>query len=737
MDIFLLIPQIISAIFIGFIGIFVVKQSRGKEGRLFFLYAVSIIFWILTTLFSGLMQSLFLVRLTMSAVGVMTLVQYFFISFYTDHESTKIHSRLVIAFAFVFSVIAVLPLSRYSVFMELAYKNNQMLPVPGLFLVPFFCFFFGLTLYNFRLLKYLTTIDNIKKRASAVYIQIAFVLVYSLIIFFDFILINVFHISKFLYLGPVSLIIFVVVIGFSMIRFRFLDVRISFAKTRVKKIISFIYITLVGLIGYFAHVYVYKHHFTFVERANVLLISTVVAMFGSSVFLFFLLKNYKQHPAIPFVALFFGQIILWEALTFIGSVLTSPYWMIIFSRLTLTVVVFAPPTFLHFVLYIQNKFLNPSIILAFYAPGIILLPLSLTKWTASYFINNAEAFNQINLGPVYHAFFVYFITCFGAGFLFAAKDALHRKFYGLKNIEVYYISIIFGAASGLVLLNVVLPLYFNQFIDPLAGTSFFLFFLLGFIYLIAHFRFLNIKMIFQKNQIHKIVNRLGIFVFSIFMLFIFSYSEIGLLYFVIMALIFYYFFFYFLKKHLERFIAKKYFYQMIHFESPDLGLKKVNVNKDMVAVLDEICAQLKKISQISAGKILVRQEPFQRYVSFTGDKVKPELYFDNVLIAELSKLSGVYDIGDLSEFRYVKKWMQRNKFISIIIISDAINIPVQRINEYPDGGYPPLLIMGFEKKINNYSVNKVRCILPNMQNAIVAAMNLQLNLEALKARADI
>ncbi|GIW66755.1 MAG: hypothetical protein KatS3mg095_0653 [Candidatus Parcubacteria bacterium] len=227
MTIELLITLIVSFL-IGYLGVIVFLHNiKNFNNILFFLICLTTIFWSITNYFSWIAppeKALFWIRLVLFFAVFHLYFYFIFINNY-PLEKLRINNIKFIILSFLTIVIAGLTLTN-KVFESIVLKDDIVLPVPGKFM-PVFAIFILSTLAT-GLITAFIKLKIIEKSVKIIwgFISISLVLSYVLIVITQFIFVNIFHTTKFIPYGPLFMLPIILGIGYSIIKYQALNVRI-------------------------------------------------------------------------------------------------------------------------------------------------------------------------------------------------------------------------------------------------------------------------------------------------------------------------------------------------------------------------------------------------------------------------------------------------------------------------------------------------------------------------------
>lgn len=246
---------LLICIFLGFIVI--IKNRKSFLNRIFFLITISVIIWIFTNLMVDISSSersaFFWSQLTILGPLFLPPLILLFFSMFPNNKSRYIKNKNKLLFLFIPSILLLFFIpTKYNV-TNVVFKDWGIDVSVGSLYTYFLVFFVVyLTLGLFYLLKSYRQAKNIE-RAQIVHVFIGIVSTIILSITTNVILLF-YGVSNLASVGPLFSFIFVVSITYSIIRYRFLDIRFAIRAVFVRLLYAFsIFLALSGIFYLFYH----------------------------------------------------------------------------------------------------------------------------------------------------------------------------------------------------------------------------------------------------------------------------------------------------------------------------------------------------------------------------------------------------------------------------------------------------------------------------------------------------
>lgn len=241
LDLMIVITAILGNFLLGLLAFF--NNPKNDTNRLFSVFALIISVYLGVNFLSVHQPTpamfLFLIRVVMSLAILINLFFYLLTQVFPNRKISLSQTRIFVitVLSLLLSLMAMTPL----IFNGIDIKTNQPIPGPA---IPLFLIhtivFLGLGIFN--LIKKERHSVGVEKTQYKLFL-FGTGIMFSLIIFFNVILVIFFHISNFVNFLPLYTLVFVGVLSYAIIKHRFLDIRLVIART----ISYFLLITLFGL----------------------------------------------------------------------------------------------------------------------------------------------------------------------------------------------------------------------------------------------------------------------------------------------------------------------------------------------------------------------------------------------------------------------------------------------------------------------------------------------------------
>lgn len=231
------------------------QNSRKKVNKYFAFFALILVGWTTTNYISlhpiGFDQ-LFWIRLDMSWATALSMAVFLLTNIFPSGEA--FYSSLekwIIPPALLIASLAMTPW----LFTSVDYSSGEAEPVPGPFLVPFAMYSLGALILSLMIL--IRRFHTLKGRAKEYirYALLGVIVMFSLIVFFNFILVVVFHNTAFIVFTPALVLLFSISFAYGMVRHRLFDIRLIVARfiayLLLSLFVSIVYSLAVVLVSYF------------------------------------------------------------------------------------------------------------------------------------------------------------------------------------------------------------------------------------------------------------------------------------------------------------------------------------------------------------------------------------------------------------------------------------------------------------------------------------------------------
>lgn len=249
MEIILSILTAIVNTALGLITLF--KNPKSDTNRIFAILAFILGVWSITNYLSlhasTPAEQLFWIRVVMFGGAFMGSGVFLLIRAFPNHKISLplwLHFSIWIFSSFIGLLALLTPL----VFSDITYVNGSIQPTPGMLMPLYAIHFLGFMIWGFILLgkKYLKaqSIEKIQFR----FLILGLATTFSLIAFFNFIVVNLFQNTTFVSLGPSFTLILVIATFYAIIKHRFLDIKLIV----IRAVVYALLLLLLGLIYIFA-----------------------------------------------------------------------------------------------------------------------------------------------------------------------------------------------------------------------------------------------------------------------------------------------------------------------------------------------------------------------------------------------------------------------------------------------------------------------------------------------------
>lgn len=352
------------------------------------------------------------------------------------------------------------------------------------------------------------------------------------------------------------------------------------------------------------------------------------------------------------------QLFLWSGIHVIAHFVRDPTLMIHLSRWSLTAVIFFPATFLHFVYVFTKTEISKIRELNIYAIAWALFPFSFTSYTASYFIHGNPNYDEINLGPVYYLFLPYAFVFFGYALFLLIQEYRNpgnsvRYRTQLRYITTgFSVTFLFGFWN-----NIILPVFFNQYVSTLYGPLSVYFLGLFMIYAIVRLRLFNIRVIVQKRIFQLTLFSLFtlfyyLMVLSIYFFVLRNIVEVKeiVVYFLLSVFVFTFFF------HLFSLFVTKLMNNLFMRETLDFSKYiserdfLLNSTHELESFLLKYAGMIQEAVEAPVISVYVQQKHMSRFVEFFPKKKTSRYYlFDSQFINDLKDAPTILTIGKIEE----------------------------------------------------------------------------------------
>ncbi len=235
----LLIITIISAVCSLVLGVYTLRfNPKGKANQWFAFFCFIISVWLIGSYFALLLVDVRIVRVLMSFAALEVLSLFMFTHYFANAKTPRVVIYLVGIIGFLNVVIAQTPFLFKDIVTDVRYTYTLI----GWAMILFAPYAISISLVTFYFLaRAALRNDSIVKRIQARYIAVGLILTMSITIFFNFIVTNVWHTTKFIQVGMLSQLIFISLTAYAMTRYRFLDVRVVVKKSLIYGVALFLF----------------------------------------------------------------------------------------------------------------------------------------------------------------------------------------------------------------------------------------------------------------------------------------------------------------------------------------------------------------------------------------------------------------------------------------------------------------------------------------------------------------
>lgn len=242
-DLISLLISVVGTVLIA--AIVLIKNKKNLLNIIFALLNIAVALWAIANYFSLHTQSdsqiLFWIRMTMFLAICQAVFFFIFIYNFPNRKLKlkKQHTILLFAVSLFSSILCFTPLVFSGITRE---SDLSVVPTAGLGMIFFIPNSIGLILFGIVLLIYKLKKAKGLLRSQLSYIFTGSILMFIMLIFFNFVLVNLFHNSQYVDFGALYILPFVILTTYTIIRYRFLNIK--FIITR-----SLIYLILVAVIA--------------------------------------------------------------------------------------------------------------------------------------------------------------------------------------------------------------------------------------------------------------------------------------------------------------------------------------------------------------------------------------------------------------------------------------------------------------------------------------------------------
>jgi signal transduction histidine kinase len=221
-NIFVLIVSLLCVI-LG-IGVYL-KNPKSATHRIFTLFCLNILFWTIANYISVRETTLFWIRLVMFFAAPQSFLFFLFVHTFPAEEiqiSRKIFLPLII-FVILVTGLTFSP----ALFSHLEYRDNQIIPVAGPAMLLFILLSFGSYFAGiFYAIKKLRIVKKKIEKLQWQFISFGLITTFILVIAFNFIAVVIFKESRFIRLGPIFFLPFILGATIAITRYSLFGIRV-------------------------------------------------------------------------------------------------------------------------------------------------------------------------------------------------------------------------------------------------------------------------------------------------------------------------------------------------------------------------------------------------------------------------------------------------------------------------------------------------------------------------------
>jgi signal transduction histidine kinase len=231
-----IILTVITFLFNTFLGIMVfVHNPKSWTGRFFLILALLINSYLITNYISlhppqsTTDVQLFWIRIVMFVTSFIGPILFILVHTFPDAK-IKLKRKFILALVMLCLTSAIASLTPL-VFSSLQFPGGKPVPTPGPAIPVFFFDFVGLFILSFVLLiiKYRNSTGVI--RIQLLYFLLGIILTFSIMAISTVVSVVLLKQSDFVFIGPISTIFLIVCVAYSIVRHRFLDIRLLVARS--------------------------------------------------------------------------------------------------------------------------------------------------------------------------------------------------------------------------------------------------------------------------------------------------------------------------------------------------------------------------------------------------------------------------------------------------------------------------------------------------------------------------
>jgi hypothetical protein len=228
----LLAVTIVASLASLMLGMYTLRfNAAQKVNQYFAAFCFVITAWLFCNYASLHTYNLYVTRLLMALAALMVLLLLLF----TYHFAYERIEKRVLYFVYVIGAAAVLVGASPLLFEAIVVDNEFAYPIIGVGMYFFAPFSVISTLWSFALLLRVIWTEPVRtmRRVQAEWMSFGLIATMSIMILFGFVVVNIWHTTRFIPIAMASTLIFLGSTAYAMTRYRFLDVRIILKKSLV------------------------------------------------------------------------------------------------------------------------------------------------------------------------------------------------------------------------------------------------------------------------------------------------------------------------------------------------------------------------------------------------------------------------------------------------------------------------------------------------------------------------
>ncbi|MFH1598050.1 MAG: histidine kinase N-terminal 7TM domain-containing protein [Patescibacteria group bacterium] len=272
----LLFLSVLVALALFLLAIFVLWRNPKSKTNLFFsIFCFTVTLWTVANYFSLSVVSpslmLFWIRVVMALAVILSIL---FLLFINTFPSSKIQLSNKKLFSLIFlGILTIIICFTPLLFKSLKLVDGQRTPVPGLGISVFIIVAIGSIIYGFILLviKFRKSIGL--RKAQLRYLLVGFLLMFLLVLIFNFAFVVFFDNPSFISLGPIFSLPFIILTTFAIIKHRLMGIRLI-----IRKGIIYTVTLIVSLIVYVALIFFLQYVIESTTTINAMVINFMAVL---------------------------------------------------------------------------------------------------------------------------------------------------------------------------------------------------------------------------------------------------------------------------------------------------------------------------------------------------------------------------------------------------------------------------------------------------------------------------